>query len=81
MMADHTRTRSLSILRILQGSWCFPEGLLVLSLYHSSPRPTGTVSRGLVIGAGTYSQHCHVGNVQKWVSALTGQCCLLGVGP
>lgn len=46
MRADHTRTRSLSILRILQGSWCFPEGLVALSLY-SSPRPIGTVHEDL----------------------------------
>lgn len=41
----------------------FPEGLLVLSLSHSSPRATGTVSRGLVTGAGTWSEHCQVGKV------------------
>lgn len=36
----------------LHGSWLFfPEGLLVLSLGHSRPRTTGTVSTGLVMGA------------------------------
>ena len=57
----------------------FPEGLLVLSLYHSSPRAIGTVSRGLVTGAGTWSQHCQVGKVYSvdqsshW-SALSAEC-------
>lgn len=66
----------------LQGSWCFPEGLLVLSLHHSRPRNTGTVSRGHVTGTGTYSQHCHVGTVVEVDikhSLVSAVCCVLAL--